>query len=457
VSESKQSASQGQDNFLEKRIKLRLILLFALVLSIASLTFGWIVRRVSLGSDRAGKIGELAIMIADTPSTLQSFFIDRELEVAKESSAYQPDGFSNFGTFYGDTGNFLLLSRFVEQSGRYVVQIIRLSDGVVLKTYAPDIAQINRRSRIQTPLLDLTRDRGARRYVLRHPFLTRDGGLMFQSSSPLVAVDACGRTKWTIDGIFHHSLERSADGTFWVPETLLRPTRSNVGPLFSEDALAEISFDGRLLRHISVEQLLNANGLGYLVDGRPYSDDPYHLNDIEPVLEDSPFWKRGDLFLSFRHLSLVMLYRPTTNAVVWWKQGPWRMQHDVNVLDNHRISIFDNAVSSGYQGDKVRDYSQVLIYDFKSKSLSSPYADAFRANGVKTVTEGRGTVLDDQDVFVEETNYGRILRIGTDGRARWHYITAKKDGKRYFLGWSRYLDGALFGDAVKRAMEAKCN
>ena len=30
-----------------------------------------------------------------------------------------------------------------------------------------------------------------------------------------------------------------------------------------------------------------------------FSNDPIHLNDIEPVLIDGPFWKKDDVFLNF--------------------------------------------------------------------------------------------------------------------------------------------------------------
>ena len=48
-----------------------------------------------------------------------------------------------------------------------------------------------------------------------------------------------------------------------------------------------------------------------------YLDDGLHLNDIQPALTDSPYWKKGDLFLSLRHKSLILLYRPSTGKIIW--------------------------------------------------------------------------------------------------------------------------------------------
>ena len=59
-----------------------------------------------------------------------------------------------------------------------------------------------------------------------------------------------------------------------------------------------------------------------------------------------PDWKKGDLFLSLRNVSAVLLYRPSTDQIVWMKRGPWIGQHDVDILDDHRIGIYDNAAEN---------------------------------------------------------------------------------------------------------------
>ena len=39
--------------------------------------------------------------------------------------------------------------------------------------------------------------------------------------------------------------------------------------------------------------------------------DPIHLNDIEPALGDTQYWKQGDVFLSIRDQNAIFHYRPT--------------------------------------------------------------------------------------------------------------------------------------------------
>ena len=97
-----------------------------------------------------------------------------------------------------------------------------------------------------------------------------------------------------------------------------------------------------------------------------------------PVLEDGPYWKKGDLFLSLRNLSMVLLYRPSTNKIIWNKIGLAVSQHDIDILNDYTISIFSNNTPNvkpkhGYSGV----YSDVLVYNFKTDSVSSPYKKAF--------------------------------------------------------------------------------
>ena len=134
--------------------------------------------------------------------------------------------------------------------------------------------------------------------------------------------------------------------------------------------IRQVSPSGKLLYSKSVTQILLRHGYANWLFGTDvYNDDPTHLNDIEPVLADGPYWKKGDLFLSLRNVSAIMLYRPSTDEIVWMKRGPWMSQHDVDILDDHRIGIYDNAAED--RGDEEKPYfpssSQIMVYDFASK------------------------------------------------------------------------------------------
>ena len=161
---------------------------------------------------------------------------------------------------------------------------------------------------------------------------------------------------------------------FWVPTDQEPVTIKGVPKKFHDDSIAMVTPDGKLLMNRSVAQILIDNGLGYLLfSGDGSFPDPMHLNDIEPVRKDGPFWRKGDLFLSLRNTSTVMLYRPSTNKVIWHKTGPWSKQHDVDILDDHRISIFNNNGREKWVAFRT---AEVNIYDFATDEVTSPWRAA---------------------------------------------------------------------------------
>jgi len=350
----------------------------------------------------------------------------------------------------------------VAKRKRYVVLLIRLSDGKVIHEYAPDVAKINALSRLD-PSTGLS-NHSPQRYAFGHPLLMSDGGLIFHDTSPQVRVDACGRVLWTIDGDFHHSNELGPDGNIWTPSGAMRSKLPHVGEDFKEDMIAEMTPDGHLIKRESIAAILDRNHLTALWRSRPYDVDPFHLNDIQPVLESGPYWQKGDLFISLHNLSMILLYRPSTGRVLWWRQGPWSNQHDVDILDDHRIQIFDNGVYSEniapttqlIRGAYVVNHNRVYVYDFKTGKTDSPFEAAFAAQDIRTITEGLATAMSNGDMFVEETNYGRVLRMSADGTVRWRYIAGGAGGVRYEMGWSRYLDPKADATGIAAAANARC-
>ena len=126
----------------------------------------------------------------------------------------------------------------------------------------------------------------------------------------------------------------------------------------------------------------------FSVGDKGFTKDPIHLNDIEPVNVDGKYWKKGDVFLSLRHQSMIILYRPSNNKVIWKKAGPFFHQHDVDILDNNRISIFNNNSKDFVSGDFVDGVNEVLIYDFRYDSFESLFSKKIEKEDVRTITAG---------------------------------------------------------------------
>lgn len=356
-------------------------------------------------------------------------------------------------------GMAVLLSRYDGDAKRGVVELVDLGDGKVVHSWRPDVEAINALSKTPERVLHLKRDYGRRRYIETDPYALPDGSLVYHGmGSPLVRIDACSRVLWTVDGDFHHSIERDADGNFWTVETFHPQTIPFVDSEFDDDGVARISPDGRVLFRKSAAQILIDNGLRHVIYSHDeYDPDPIHLNDVQPVLADGPYWRRGDLFLSLRNPSMVLLYRPATNEVVWHRQGPWLMQHDVDIVSDHEIAVFNNNTAATPKGGRTIGSNNIVILDFATGGTREPFTAGFEKNQIHTETNGLFRFLPDGSVMVEEHDYGRLLALGPDGAVRWSYVNrAPKDGRVYHLGWS----GAVLEEratALKAALAAaKC-
>ena len=135
---------------------------------------------------------------------------------------------------------------------------------------------------------------------------------------------------------------------------------------------------------------------------------------------------------------MILLYRPSSNKIIWKGTGPFFHPHDVDILDDHRISVFNNNSKNFIDGDIVDGNNQVIIYDFKTNEYSTYLSESLMKQDVRTVTEGRSQILPNGDLFVEETNYARTLYFNADGSIRWSHFN-RADGFAYAIGWSRIL------------------
>ena len=127
--------------------------------------------------------------------------------------------------------------------------------------------------------------------------------------------------------------------------------------------------------------------------------------------------------------------------------GPWKDQHDVDILNDHQISIFNN---------KYHGANNIIIYDFKKNTTTVMYKNAFKKLDIRTRAEGLHQLLKSGDIFVEETVYGRALRFDKKGNIKWQFINRAKDEKLYTLSWTRFLDEETYSKVIQNITKVKC-
>ena len=282
-----------------------------------------------------------------------------------------------------------------------------------------------------------------------------DGSLLGSAGPGRAAtfrMDACSNVVWEQGLRAHHSFERDEDGNFWSPWSVV-PSTIPHAPDLKEDGLIRFSPEGEVLSRVTLSGALIRGGRRHLLYGRlPSSQgDPIFMNDAEPVLQDGPFWRRGDLFVSLRNSSVVLLYRPATDEVLWLQAGPWLQQHDVDVVSDSEISVYSNNAFHDDDAAWVLGANEVYVHDFATGETRSPWREAMRRHDVRTETRGGATLFADGSVMLEETRHGRILKLSPDGERVWSYVNRASDGMLYEIAASRWLD-AEYGAEVLRSI-----
>ena len=434
------------EKFLFKKVEMWVLLLIVLICLIGALGFGILVRQEAVGVKKLGMISKAALFLAEMPSNIMIAMRSESADLrAVEQRFDNRSGFVFYNKDYGSDGQnkSLLISRYDGDLGRSLVEFVDLSSKSVVHTWMPDIEAFNKRVPKLGEFEHLDRDHNQRRYRMIHPLLFNDGSLVFHHDSPLVKVDVCGNLIFQIaTDVFHHSIQADADGNIWVPTKINPSTIEVFGEKYEDDAITKLSADGEILMQQSVTGILLKQDLQheiYTFDN--FVADPIHLNDIEPVNSSGLYWEKGDVFLSLGHLNMIALYRPSAEKLVWWTQRQLNHQHDIDILNDHEISIFDNNRIMSGDGDVVKGSNEILVYDFATDQMRSLIKPNLRDHDVRTISQGLSEILDNGNIFVEETNYGRLLEFNSDGQLEWEYINRASDGLVYMLNWSRIFTG----------------
>jgi hypothetical protein len=349
--------------------------------------------------------------------------------------------------------NLILISRHDGDLGRSIVEIRDLNTFEVLHSYKPSIKEIYKKIDLSKDEFKyLKRDNGVNRFYMWHPSITNKGELIFQSTSPLIKIDFNSNVVWINDeNMFHHSTNLDDEENIYVPSQY-KPYSQLVSEYvglnnatekynYKDDAINILDKNGKILFSKSVTEILIENGyLNRIFSQQYHKDDPIHLNDIQPVLKDTKYFKKGDVFLSLRNLSMVILYRPSTNKIIKIIEGEFYNQHDVDILDESRISIYNNNVFFYYKNKRLGKNNEIIIYDFETNSFSKKFEKTFIENEINSQMHGLVDFLQDGSAIVEDRMNGRIFYLSSEGKVVWIFNNLNSKKQIYDLWWSRVID-----------------
>ena len=443
-----------------KKIELWIVILLLIFWILITLLFGGILRDAYLNINKTPeKIRQTSVFLSEIPKTIYKiitiyFDINRPPKLIKNKDK------PKFQRFISENREALLvLPRYDGDLNRSIVEIIDLTNFKIIHTYKHDIDKMN--EIIDTSNIENSRvkiDHSKIRFQYRHPLILQDGSLISDGDyAPLFKINFCSDLIWVNqEERFHHSIEMDENqNNIWTAAQLF-PYSKNVEKVylnkfgFNDDAIAKLNTDGKILFTKSIIEILIENKiLGEIIFVQ--SEDPIHLNDIQPANKTTKYWKKGDLFISIPKQYSIMHYRPSNNKVINYIKGPFYAHHDVDIISDKEISIFNNN-NSFINENK---YSEVLIYNFETKTFKKKFNQSLINDNFKTQSQGLSEILKDGSMLVEEQNYGRLIFYNKEGEKEWEYVNKDKNGDIFYISWSRIIEDEKFIKKFKSLVKSK--
>jgi Arylsulfotransferase (ASST) len=245
------------------------------------------------------------------------------------------------------------------------------------------------------------------------------------SDSSLIKLDKDSRILWKTQVKVHHAVEVVGNRIYALTHAARPPgaePNSLVAP-DTEESVSILAADGTVLSTHSILDAMANSRTMRLADmaAADATNDRLHANSLDVLDSETarfiPGATAGDVLLSLRNLDMLVVLDPRTDAIVWALRGSWRRQHDVKMLPNGHMLLFDN------QGGLLsRGQSRVLEISPDNGAVVWSFAGP---DGAPLDSEIRGGAqrLSGGNTLISEATAGRILEVAPDGTVVWEYVS----------------------------------
>jgi hypothetical protein len=444
--------------------KVSLICFVIAVFFITVIASSWVTQHAIRGGDRLVPSFRRAVLsIAGLPGKIKSV-------VSLSGHLIPPKGNQYI---YGElpprlspdflSGGFLLIP-FIDNVGENQVSIFNLANGHEKRFKIPQSSGIFSKYSDHLNGVESKRQEAlSSRKRVWNPYLTDNGKLVFNIPwNDLVSVDLqTGNEEWRIRGAFHHSIEPDPNGDLWVcastePCAILndKPKIQHANSNFEDSVAVCVSKNGKILKSISISDLLVRSGLEFLLYGVSNPNvvqDPIHLNQITPIHEDAGVFRRGQILISLRNISTILLLEPATEKVIWYGCGPWMNQHSVFPSGSSTFSVLDNHSFASGQFWINQDWNtRVLV---KKIGVTQPDELKFISDIIKKFripVEGRTMLIAPETWMVEDSHQGTVM-VFKDQQLVFKWSNFYPNGMVGFVSWSRFISKSpLLEDLLKQ-------
>ncbi|QIE43984.1 arylsulfotransferase family protein [Meridianimarinicoccus aquatilis] len=283
-------------------------------------------------------------------------------------------------------------------------------------------------------------------------------GAMFPFAGGVARLAPDGSPVWFRFDYSHHWPTLLPDGRALVPDLSIGEGDWEVmvgpnGPLERQicttgrpqiDGVHIIAPDGSVERRIDVDAALRASNWAALLVETTDPCDPLHINYVDVLDDTAPggALAPGNLVLSLRNLSAVIVIDPETDEVTALRRGTFSQQHAVHHLEGSRIIMFDN-----WGGDAMAGGSRVLEVDLATGAERRVFPRPSNAEFSDQPYSYRGSHLDlsqdRQRMLVSFSGEGKGFELEIDtGRVIMTYdslhdlrgVTGAPDGRESSAG-----------------------
>ena len=463
-----------------KKVEVWILCLIILLGFLFSIGLGTLVRLELKGSRQLGFISKGALFLAEIPINflrmMNPTYLNESythVDHSKRKIKYPPSKEASQGEYIEInklTKGYILVSSYSPEYQTSTVKLFDLKQNRFIYSWVPEVDKILKLTKHDNQSFTFTTNTNKKKiFRTQHPLLSEDGGIIFHSGEgSLVKIDKCSHTVWTNSQHFHHSIERGSSGHLYA--TIVVPYSSNIIPekykltmdkdfKFRNDGFAILDEKtGKIIKEYSMAKILFDNGYDELFFlGTSLTPDYFHLNDADPIKFSDHYVAKGDVMLSSRTLSMISLYRPSSNKVIWLKIGPWTQQHDIDYVGDGIFTVYNNSKTlnitheSWHRGFKFEKFSSIYEYDMKSQSTKKLlYFDKSR---ISHKSGGRQQKTKQGHYFIDDEQFLYIL--DKDQRMLFLMYFPLMKNKVAAIHWSRYLD-VINKETLKGLKNAKC-
>ncbi len=280
--------------------------------------------------------------------------------------------------------------------------------------------------------------------ICRKPHVFADGSLLCvlhlkDGFTPygggVIKMDRDGKIIWRWFGHAHHDLMvRPDDGAIVTLSQFLAtkadPRFASIMPPSLIDELVVLSADGQMQQTISLFDAVADTSFRWVLypQWRHTNLDPMHANSVHIISAAEAAMiagvEAGQILISLRNPSTLVVIDLETEKVVWAKRGDWHHQHDAGFTAAGGLVMFDNqgpVLGAGIKGSRMlhldADSAQpILIYDGLTDGQQAGAWPLY--SDVKSAAQ----LLPNGNVLITESMRGRLLEVTPQGAVAWEYI-----------------------------------